>query len=98
MPFKATRWLSKEHLTVECGDEPLLQYAVQYQPDEKHLRDIREPHYFETSYRTPQLELWQSDVVEWHAVSRLPDYTPRQRKRQVLGEVVQAPFPEFDAR
>ena len=91
-------WLSKEHITVEYGDEPLSHYAVQYQPDEKHLCDIREPHHFETRYRTPQLDLWRSDAVEWHLVKRLPDYAPRQRKRKVLGDEAQAPFPEFDAQ
>lgn len=83
---------------MEYGDELLSQYAVQYQPDEKHLRDIREPHHFETSYRTPQLDLWQSDAVEWHLVKRLSDYAPRQRKLKVVGDVVQAPFPEMDTR
>lgn len=89
-------WLSKEHITVEYGDEPLTHYAVQYQPDEKHLRDIREPHHFETRYRTPQLDLWRSDAVEWHLVKRLPDYTPRPRKRKVVGEMVQASFLDID--
>ena len=91
-------WLSKEHLTVEYGDEPLAQYAVQYQPDDKHLRAIGEPHHFETSYRTPQLALWQSEAVEWHLVTRLPDYAPRSRKRRSMGEVVQAPFADLDLR
>src|SRR5512135_235080 len=86
---KATIWLSKEHLTVEYGDEPLSQYAVQYQPDEKHLRDIREPRHFETRYRTPQLHLWQNGEVEWHLVRRLPDYAPR-RKRKAVRDAVQA--------
>jgi hypothetical protein len=88
----------KEHITVEYGDEPLSHYAVHYQPDEKHLRDIREPHHFETRYRTPQLDLWRSDAVEWHLVKRLPDYTPRPRKRKVVGEIVQASFPDSDMR
>ena len=69
---KANVWLSKEHLTVEYGDEPLSQYAVQYQPDDKHLRDIREPRHFATRYRTPQFDLWQTDAVEWHLVKRMP--------------------------
>jgi hypothetical protein len=92
---KANLWLSKEHLTVEYGDEPLSQYAVQYQPDDKHLRDIREPRHFATRYRTPQLDLWQTDAVEWHLVKRMPDYAPR-RKRKAGGDVVQHPFPEMD--
>lgn len=82
---QANVWLSKEHLTVEYGDEPLAQYAVQYQPDDKHLRAIGEPHRFETNYRTPQLDLWHSEAVEWHLVTRLPDYAPRTRKRKAVG-------------
>ena len=88
---KATIWLSKEHLTVEYGDEPLSQYVVQYQPDEKHLRTIGEPRHFETRYRTPQLDLWQQGEVEWHLVKRLPDYAPRQKKKAV-GEITQQPL------
>lgn len=84
-----TIWLSKEHLTVEYGDEPLSQYAVQYQPDEKYLRTILEPHHFETRYRSTQLDLWQPGEVEWHLVKRLPDYAPR-RKRRASHDVIQA--------
>lgn len=88
---KTTIWLSKEHLTVEFGDEPLSQYTIQYQPDEKHLRTIVEPHHFEARYHSPQLDLWQQSEIEWHLVRRLPDYTPRQRKKAV-GEITQQPL------
>src|SRR5260370_40314450 len=77
---KATIWLSREHLTIEFGDEARSQFAVQYQPDEKHLCDIKEPHHFETSYRSPQLDLWQQGEVEWHLVRRLPDYDRNRPK------------------
>ncbi len=91
---KTTIWLSKEHLTVEFGDEPLSQYAVQYQPDEKHVRNIREPSHFETRYRSPQLDLWQHGEVEWRLVRRLPDYSPRQKKKSVAGTVQHSLFQE----
>lgn len=87
----ATVWLSREHMTVEFGDEPLSQYAVQYQPDEKHVRMIVEPHRFETRYRSPQLDLWQNGEVEWRLVRRLPDYAPRHKKKAV-GDVAQQPL------
>lgn len=90
-PRKTNVWLSKEHLTVECGDEPLSQYAVQYQPDEKHLREIVEPRRFETRFRSPQLDLWQAGEIEWHLVKRLPDYAPRHKKK-AAGDVVQQPL------
>jgi hypothetical protein len=88
---KTNIWLSKEHLTVEWGDEPLSHYAVQYQPDEKHLRDIVDPHRFETRFSSPQLDLWQAAEVEWHLVKRLPDYAPRQKKKGA-GGVIQQPL------
>jgi len=88
---RANIWLSREHVTIEFGDEPLSQYAVQYQPDGKHVRDVSEPRRFETRYHTPQLDLWQNGEVEWHLVRRLPDYAPRQRKKAV-GEAVQHPL------
>ena len=65
-------WLSKEHITVEYGDEPLSHYAVQYQPDEKHLSDIREPHHFETRYRTPQLDFWRSEAMDGTSSNAFP--------------------------
>ena len=73
---------------MEYGDEPLSPYAVQYQPDEKHVRNILEPHHFETRYRTPQLDLWQPGEIEWHLVKRLPDYAPRPKKK-VVGQMIQ---------
>jgi hypothetical protein len=44
------------------------------------------------------LDLWRSDAVEWHLVKRLPDYTPRPRKRKAVGEMVQASFPDIEMR
>jgi hypothetical protein len=88
---KTAIWLSKEHLTVEFGDEPLSQYSVQYQPDEKHLRNIVEPRHFETRYRSSQLDLWRYGEVEWHLVRRLPDYAPRHKKK-AEGSVAQPPL------
>jgi putative transposase len=77
---RATLWLYNETLTVEFANTPLSQFRVSYQPDKKHLRQITEPHHFETQYRSPQRELWDSGTVEWHLVRRLPEYTVRQHR------------------
>jgi len=89
---KTTIWLSKEHLTVEFGEEPLAQYAVQYQPNGKHVRNIVEPHHFETRYRSLQLDLWQQGEVEWHMVRRMAGYAPPQKKNERAGTTQQRLF------
>jgi len=78
---RAAVWLYKETLTVEFAEEPLSQFAVAYQPDRKHLRDVTRPQRFETRYHSPQLALWAEGEVEWRLVIRRPDYQPRARRR-----------------
>jgi len=47
-------WLFGDTLTVEHATDALAQYRVAYEPDERHLRGITEPHLFETRYPSPQ--------------------------------------------
>jgi hypothetical protein len=54
---QAAVWLYGEHLTVEFTGEALAQYTVIYQPDGRHLREVKEPRLFETPFRSPQLSL-----------------------------------------
>jgi hypothetical protein len=54
---RAAVWLYKETLTVEFAEEPLSQFAVEYQPDKTHLRDVIHPQRFETRFGSPQLAL-----------------------------------------
>jgi transposase len=77
---RAAVWLFKETLTVEFAEESLSQFAVQYQPDRKHLREVTRPQRFETRYRSPQLALWAEGEVEWRLVIRRPGYQPRTRR------------------
>ena len=71
-------WLSGESLTVAFADEPLAQYAVTYQPDQRHLAQVTEQQLFETPYRSPQLPLWDGRADDWLTVIRLPPYAPRR--------------------
>ncbi len=82
---RAAVWLYKEILTVEFAEEPLSQFAVEYQPDKKHLREVTRPQRFETRFRSPQLALWPEGEVEWRLVIRRPDYRPRMRRRLSAG-------------
>jgi hypothetical protein len=71
-------WLSGDTLTLEYANAPLSHYSVDYQPDKKHFRQIKDPRHFETPYRSPQLPLFSRKTIEWHPAQRLPDYAPRR--------------------
>jgi transposase len=69
--------------------EPLAQYKVAYERDQKGLKTVTEPRLFETQFRSPQLELWELGPEDWHLVLRLPEYAPRRRP---MSTAVQLPL------
>ena len=71
-------WLYGEHLTVHFAEEPLAQYEVSYERDQKRLKTVTEPRLLETQFISPQLMLWELGPEGWHLVLRLPEYAPRQ--------------------
>jgi Integrase core domain len=81
----------RDALTLEYANAPLSQYTVDYQPDKKHFRRVREPRHFQTPYQSPQEPLWEPDAVEWYPAQRLPDYAPRRSRKYQTG-YVQAPL------
>jgi len=92
MGKRAAIWLYKETLTIEFAEEPLSQFAVEYQPDKKHLRQVTKSRLFQTRYQSAQLALWEAGAVEWHLVRRLPDYAPRQPRQRRMSLVQQPLF------
>jgi putative transposase len=72
-------WLYAEHLTLVYRDEPLAQYRVAYQPDQRRLKAVTPEHLFETAHRSPQSPLWP-EGDDWLPVLRLPAYAPRQTR------------------
>jgi hypothetical protein len=72
-------WLYKDQLTVEFRDTSLVAYTVEYQPDGKHLRDVKNPQVYTTQYRTSQLPLWQLSDDEWLKIVRVPRRSIRKR-------------------
>jgi hypothetical protein len=84
-------WLYGDTLTLEYENAPLSQYTVDYQPDKKHFRRVKDPRHFETPYRSPQQPLWEPETIEWHPAQRLPDYAPRRPRRR-LTRYIQPPL------
>ncbi len=77
---RAPIWLYGETLLLEFSDEPLTQYSVEYEPDQRNLRGILPRQLFRTEYRSPQLPLWEFGDREWLQDVRLPTYK-REVKR-----------------
>lgn len=82
-------WLYAEHLTLVYPDEPLAQYRVAYQPDQRRLKAVAPEQLFETAHRSPQLPLWPQGEDDWLPVLRLPASAPRRPRPP---GVVQAPL------
>lgn len=77
---RAAIWVHGETLTVEYETETLAQYRVALEPDERQLREVSEPRFFATVYRSPQPFLPPLDAVEWHPAQRLAPYRPRRAR------------------
>jgi putative transposase len=78
-------WLYGDTLTLEYANAPLSQYTLEYQPDKRHFRRVKDSRRFETPYQSPQLHLWGPDIVEWHLAQRLPDYVSRRSRSHPKG-------------
>jgi putative transposase len=84
---KAALWLYGETLTIEFSDQPLSQYAVQYEPDHRHFRTITDRRLFETQFQSPQQALWELGEGEWFKVLRVPPLLIRQRQPAITHQL-----------
>ncbi len=84
----ADLWLVGETLTIEHRDEPLSRFAVAFQPDKRHLRDVTAPHLLDHHFASPQPPLWPADAVDWHLIRRAPPYAPRRPRLHREGTAV----------
>lgn len=71
-------WLYAEQLTLVYRDEPLAQYRVAYQPDQRRLKAVTLAQLFETPHRSPQLPLRIRGEDDWLPALRLPAHAPRR--------------------
>jgi len=65
------------HPTLVDRDEPLAQYRVADQPDQRRPQMVTPEQLFETPHRSPQPPLWPWGEDEWRPVLRLPADAPR---------------------
>jgi transposase InsO family protein len=84
-------WLYEEQVLVVYDDQALAQYTVDYQPDQRQIRDVTAPHLFDTHYRSPQLRLWELTDDEWRKAYPLPRPTIRRKPDHPI-MIIQAVF------
>jgi putative transposase len=78
-------------LTLEYRDSHLSRYAVEWQPDDKHLARVGKPHLYDHPYRSPQLPLWKPGEVEWFVILRTKSPARRKRRKSRV-MVIQPPL------
>jgi hypothetical protein len=69
-------------LKVEYQDTDLALYTVAWHEGQKQITEVTNPRMIETGHRSPQLTLWTPGPDEWLLFKRLPDYTPRTKRRK----------------
>lgn len=74
---EAAVWVIGDQLAIEHATTTLAAYEVTYAPGGHQLRDVTNPRYFETGYRSPQPFLAPLDEVVWQPAWRVAGYAPR---------------------
>ncbi len=89
-------WVYEGTLKIEYQATALSLYSITFQPDHKHILDVKNPRGIETHFRSPQLDLWQLSETEWLLALRQPERKKNKRHRAPL-EILQLRLPEMDA-
>jgi hypothetical protein len=90
-------WVYEGTLKIEYQATALSLYSITFQPDHKHILDVKNPRRIETHFRSPQLDLWQISDTEWLLALRRPEQGKRRKRRKPVALAHQLPFPEFGA-
>ena len=89
-------WLYEGTLKITYQATALSQYAVTFQPDHKHIEEVKRSHHFETYFRSPQLHLWRLSETEWLLALKQPERKKRKARSAPHHEMVQLRFPDMD--
>ena len=82
----------QDTLALEYGEYPLAKYAVEWQPDDTHLRRVGNPRLYDHPYQSTQLELWPTGSVEWFVIIRAAPYGAHARRKRGRLVFLQTPL------
>ncbi len=88
---KALINIFQDTLALEYGEHPLAKYAVEWQPDDKHLLRVGNPRLYDHPNPRPQLALWPPDQVEWFVIIHAAPYGSRTRRKRAHRILVMQP-------
>lgn len=82
-------WVYEGQIKIEYQTTPLSLFTVTFEPDHKHIAEVKNPRRIETHFRSPQLDLWQFSDTGWLLALRRPAYAKRERRQKVQPQVIQ---------
>lgn len=71
----AVLWLTAETLAITFDDQNLVAYTVQHN-QEQQLTTVSDPHVHATTFRSPQLPLWEGAAGYWRSIIPPRDHEP----------------------
>jgi transposase len=80
----ASIWVTDEDVTIQAADDPLATYAVKYQRDRRHFRQVILKQIFETRHGSPQPPLLELGLDDWLLAIEQPSRSRRRRRRSPL--------------
>ena len=72
------------------GDDLAL-YTIEWEEDNKHLKEVSNPRLIQTRYQSPQLALFELGPDDWLLFKKVPAYLPRKKRKR--GEIIQLLLP-----
>jgi hypothetical protein len=72
-------WIYEGTRRLEYQQTLLAQYQVEYDPHTKALQQVSQPRIFSTSFRSPQLALFELDHDQWLHVYERPYHSPKAK-------------------
>ena len=82
-------WVYEGQIKIEYQATPLSIFTITFQPDHKHIAEVKHPRRIETHFRSPQLDLWQLSETEWLLALRRPAYAKRKLRPNREPEAIQ---------
>ena len=89
-------WIYEGELRVEYQQTLLAKYLCQYNKHKKQLQDVTYPSLFQTSFKSPQLVLFELDDEQWLKILHR-SHSHRKKRITSFAKQLPLPLPDFAA-
>ena len=83
--------------SVEYQTTALALYSLTFQRGSEQIAEVTQARRIQTSFRSPQLDLWLLSETEWLLALRRPDPAPRRKRGKIIALARQLPLLEIGA-